>query len=149
MRTILAAIACVGLAAAVALVPSDIATGQDGLPGDSDAPGLDEADADAFFEEFMADIERDKADRKACANTRDTVSKEEQYDACTRLIENAPNENDLVGSYYVNRALAPKDLEGQCQDVSRGVAIIEGFQSNVFRGAFLAGAKRLKDAACR
>jgi len=145
LRTVIATL----LALCLFGVPLHYASAQDDMFGDSGELGMDDAEADAFFEEFMGEIERDKADRERCANTRDTVSKQEQYDACTRLIEDAPNENDLVGSYYINRALAPKGPAGQCLDVSRGIAIIEGFDSRAFRGDFLEAAKRLKDAACR
>lgn len=148
-RALIAAIACLGLALTTAFIPANDALAQDDMFGQSDDAGMDDADAGAFFEEFMGQVKRDDADRERCANTRDTVSKEEQYDACTRLIEDAPNENDLVGSYYVNRALAPKSPAGQCEDVSRGVAIIEGFKSTAFRGAFLEAAKSLKESACR
>lgn len=147
IKTKFAALALLGLA--IAWAPLDMARAPEAMAAESGAPGHDDADADAFFEEFMGQVKRDDADRDRCANTRDTVSKEEQYDACTRLIEDAHNENDLVGSYYVNRALAPKSPAGQCEDVTRGVAIIEGFKSTAFRGAYLEAAKSLKDSACR
>ena len=115
---------------------------------DAAAAEADDAEADAFFEEFMGSVARDKADRERCADTRDTVSKKEQYDACTRLIEDAPNENDLVGSYYVNRATAFDDHTAQCQDVTKGVTIIERSNSSVFGTDFLAAAKSLQKAAC-
>jgi hypothetical protein len=144
MRALIAAIAFLGLTVSPAF--TDTARAQDDFFDESE---MDDADADAFFEEFMGSVRRDEADRERCANTRDTVSKDEQYDACTRLIEDASNENDLVGTYYVNRALAPKSPTGQCEDVTRGVAIIEGSKSTVFSGAFLDAAKSLKDSACR
>jgi hypothetical protein len=144
MRELIAATAFLGLAVSPAF--TDTARAQDDFFDESE---MDDADADAFFEEFMGSVRRDDADRERCANTRGTVSKEEQYDACTRLIEDASNENDLAGTYYVNRALAPKSPTGQCEDVTRGVAIIEGSKSTVFSGAFLDAAKSLKDSACR
>ncbi|MDJ0512852.1 MAG: hypothetical protein QNJ62_05345 [Methyloceanibacter sp.] len=103
---------------------------------------------DDLWDSFMQDIERDKADRERCANLRDAVSKQEQYDACTRLIENAPNENDLVGTFYVNRATAHEDHTAQCQDVTKGIEIIERENPRIFGGGFLASAKRLQQAAC-
>jgi hypothetical protein len=144
IKPLIAALALFGLA--FAGMPLDSVRAQDDMFDESE---MDDAEADAFFEEFMGSVRRDEADRERCANTRDTVSKEEQYDACTRLIEDAPNENDLVGSYYVNRALAPKGPASQCLDVTRGVAIIEGSKSTVFSGAFLNAAKSLKESACR
>ena len=147
-RALIAAIALLGLTAASACVPMTTVLAQDDMFGDSDDLGMDDAEADAFFEEFMGSVARDKADRERCANTRDTVSKKEQYDACTRLIEDAPNENDLVGSYYVNRATALDDHTAQCQDVTKGVTIIERSNSSVFGTDFLAAAKSLQKAAC-
>jgi erythromycin esterase-like protein len=93
MRALIAATAFLGLTVSPAF--TDTASAQDDFFDESE---MDDADADAFFEEFMGSVRRDEADRERCANTRDTVSKDEQYDACTRLIEDASNENDLVGT---------------------------------------------------
>ena len=57
------------------------------------------------------------------------------------------NENDLVGTYCVNRATAPKDRASQCEDVSKGVAIIERSKSTVFGTDFLEAATHLKVGA--
>ena len=58
------------------------------------------------------------------------------------------HENDLVGTYDVNRTTAPKDRASQCEDVSKGVAIIERSKSTVFGTDFLQAAKNLKAVAC-
>lgn len=117
-----------------------------GLIGSVNA--AEDDDGDAFFQEFLGEIEKDEDDRERCANTRDEVSPTEQYEACTRLIEDAHLENDLVGTYYVNRATAPKDPESQCADVTKGVAIIEKSKSTIFGANYLQAAKRLKEVAC-
>jgi len=148
MRAILAAVAVLSVMATATVLPATGADAQETGFGENGGLGMDDADADAFFEEFMGSVERDKADRERCANTRDSVSKQEQYDACTRLIEDAPNENDLVGTYYVNRATAHDDHTAQCQDVTKGIEIIERENSRIFGADFLAAAKSLQKTSC-
>ncbi|MEM7399925.1 MAG: hypothetical protein AAF354_13450 [Pseudomonadota bacterium] len=136
MKTILTLAACLAAATTLALFPFETATAQDGATGDD------------VWESFMQDVERDKADRERCSNLSNAVSPQEQYDACTRLIEGAPNENDLVGTYYVNRATVHGNPTAQCKDVTKGVEIIERENPRIFGGGFLESAKRLQNAAC-
>jgi len=96
----------------------------------------------------MGEIEKDKEDQERCGGSGE-ISRAEQREACTRLIEDAPNENDLVGTYYVNRATTHEDATGQCKDVSKGIKIIEREKSNIYGKNFLEAARSLKEAACR
>ena len=104
-------------------------------------------DGDAAFEEFMGEIKTDKEDQRRCRGS-DDVSAAEQAAACTRLIEKAPNENDLVGEYYVDRAMARQTRAEQCEDVRKGIAIIERSKSTIYGGNFLEAARQLEQAAC-
>ena len=101
------------------------------------------------FEDFMEMLNQGKADRKLCLNLAGETDKKTQAAACTRLIEDAPRENDVVGTYYVARATATDDLESQCRDVRKGIAVIEKSKSTIYGKDYLDSARRLEDSACR
>lgn len=104
---------------------------------------------DYSFEDFMAEIEEDKKDQERCRNTVGDISAQEQVDACTRLIENAPYENDLVGEYYVDRATGQTDPAAQCADVRKVIQVLEDSNSTIYGESFLSAARSLEAAACR
>lgn len=114
--------------------------------GHAEDRSSDESD-DYSLQDFFDEIERDKEDQKRCRG-RNNVSSSEQHAACTRLIESAPVENDLVGEYYVDRAMAGEDAAAQCQDVRKGIAIIERSKSNIYGKDFLDAARRLEASIC-
>ncbi len=144
IRSLLAVIVVSGLTIAGCLAAPHLARAQDGMTED----GMAEDDDDYSFEDFMGEIEKDKADQERCGGSGE-ISRAEQQAACTRLIEDAPNENDLVGTYYVNRATTHEDAAGPCKDVSKGIEIIEREKSNIYGKGFLAAARNLEEAACR
>jgi len=140
VRVLLTIVVSFGLALGALLLAPNAARAQDDF--------LDmDMDGDAAFEAFMGEIEKDKEDQRRCRGASD-VAAAEQEAACTRLIENAPNENDLVGEYYVDRAMARQSRAEQCEDVRKGIAIIERTKSKIYGGNFLEAARRLEEAAC-
>jgi hypothetical protein len=133
-RSLLAVLVVSGLSFAGCLAASHPARAQD--------------DDGSSFDDFLAEIEKDKQDEKRCQGSGG-VSQADQRAACTRIIENAPYENDLVGTYYVHRATTYQDIDAQCADVTKGVEIIEREKSKIFGKSFLDAARRLQDSACR
>lgn len=93
LRSLLAVVAISSLTIAGCLSAPQLAHAQDAMEQD----GMEEDD-DYSFEDFLGEIEEDKEDQKRCEGNGD-VSRAAQREACTRLIEDAPYENDLVGTY--------------------------------------------------
>jgi len=100
-------------------------------------------DGDAAFDDFMAEIEAGKKDQSLCRNDEEDVAPEDQVSACTRLIEDAPYENDLVGTYYINRAMAGSDPDQSCADASKGVQVLEDSNSSISGEDYRDAARRL------
>ncbi len=118
--------------------------------GSLSVPHLAKAqDGSATFDDFMAEIEAGKKDQALCRNDEEDVAPEDQVSACTRLIEDAPYENDLVGTYYINRAMAGSDPDQSCADASKGVQVLQDSNSSIYGEDYLDAARRLEESLCR
>ena len=116
----------------------------------STAPDLARAQDDGYsFDDYLAEIEESKMDEARCRNDNNDTQPEQRIDACTRLIEDAHVENDLVGTYYVNRAAANTNSAQSCADVRKGIQVIEDSNSSIFGENYLSAARSLEDAVCR
>ncbi|ODA68252.1 hypothetical protein A7A08_00069 [Methyloligella halotolerans] len=115
----------------------------------SAAPDPARAQDDGYsFEDFMAEVEEGKKDQALCRDDEGGTSPQVRIDACTRLIEDAPYENDLVGTYYVNRAMAGGDPDQNCADVRKGIQVIEDSKSTIYGEDYLSAAGRLEESIC-
>ena len=139
IRSLLAVIVVLSFAMAACVTVADFGHAKDRSSDESD---------DYSFEDFLDEIEKDKEDQKRCRGN-DDASPSEQQEACTRLIEGAPVENDLVGEYYIDRAMTGEDATQRCQDVRKGISIIERSKSNIYGKPFLDAARRLEEAVCQ
>ncbi|MFD0987044.1 hypothetical protein [Methyloligella solikamskensis] len=118
--------------------------------GTSAAPDLVRAQDDGYsFEDFMAEIEEGKKDQALCRDDDGDTPPQERMDACTRLIEDAPVENDLVGTYYVNRAMADTNSPQSCADVRKGIQVVEDSNSSIYGEDYLSAARRLEEVICQ
>jgi len=70
-----------------------------------------------------ADLESDFA---ACMYGSGKLQNGEIVDACTRLIDGAQKENEVVGLFHAMRAMAGTDSERNCADAQRAAALVEG-----------------------
>jgi hypothetical protein len=138
-RSLLAGVVFSSLAIAGLMVAPDFGRAKDGASDQSD---------DYSFDDFMEEIKKDKEDQRRCRGTGGGVSKPEQQAACTRLIDKAPYENDLVGEYYIMRATTHEDAAAQCKDVSKGIELIENSKPRPSWKNLLDAAHGLKESAC-
>jgi hypothetical protein len=71
------------------------------------------------------------ADFVACTKGKGT--KKQIVQACTRLIDNAAKENEIVGYFYAFRAAANTDKKSNCKDAHKVIELIK--DPKVIKGA--------------
>lgn len=67
-----------------------------------------------------------EADYQACTQGSGKVSNRRIVQACTRLIDNAARENELVGFFHALRASANTDRSQNCQDAKVAKRLLKG-----------------------
>jgi hypothetical protein len=83
-----------------------------------------------------------QADYRDCTKGAGKVSNARIVSACSRLIDNATQKNELVGYFYALRASASADQEQSCRDAKIAGSLLKGadLQKQV---------RRLRAASCR
>jgi hypothetical protein len=66
-----------------------------------------------------------QADYATCAQGRGKVANNQIVAACTRLIENAAQENELVGYFHALRAIASTDRARNCNDARIALKLLK------------------------
>lgn len=80
-------------------------------------------------------------DYAACTQGQGKVSNETVVAACTRLIDNAAKENEMVGFFYAMRATANNDKKSNCADARKVLELTDD-------PTFVKGAKSLIELNC-
>jgi hypothetical protein len=80
-------------------------------------------------------------DFAVCTQGQGKVSNEAVVKACTRLIDNAAKENELVGFFYAMRATANDDKKLNCDDAHKVLELTTD-------PTFVKGAKTLIEVNC-
>jgi len=80
-------------------------------------------------------------DFAACTQGQGKVSNEAVVEACTRLIDNAAKENEMVGFFYAMRATANDDKKSNCHDAHKVLELTDD-------PTFVNGAKTLIKVNC-
>ena len=65
-----------------------------------------------------------QADYATCTAGDSSTQAEAMVEACSRLIENASQENELVGMFYALRASVNTDKSANCQDARKATSLI-------------------------
>ena len=66
-----------------------------------------------------------QADYATCAQGRGKVSNNRIVAACTRLIDNAAQKNELVGYFHALRAIASTDRARNCSDARMALQLLK------------------------
>jgi hypothetical protein len=82
-----------------------------------------------------------EADFATCTQGSGKVDNATVVTACTRLIDNAKTENELVGLFYAMRATANDDKAANCSDAHKVLSLTD--DPNVIEGA-----KKLVELNC-
>ncbi len=80
-------------------------------------------------------------DFTTCTQGQGKVSNESVVEACTRLIDNAAKENEMVGFFYAMRATANDDKASNCRDAHKVLELSND-------PTFVKGAKTLIEVNC-
>ena len=80
-------------------------------------------------------------DYPACTQGHGKVANKDIVAACTRLIDNAATENELVGFFYAMRATANDDKASNCHDAKKVLELTDD-------PTFVEGAKTLIKINC-
>lgn len=82
-----------------------------------------------------------EGDYQECIQGTGNTPKDQIVAACSRLIDNAATENEVVGYFYTSRALNNNDAAQNCSDARRAEELVE-------TGDMLSLIKELQDIFC-
>jgi hypothetical protein len=82
-----------------------------------------------------------EADFATCTQGAGQVDNGTVVAACTRLIDNAQTENELVGLFYAMRATANDDKSANCSDAHKVLSLTDD-------ASIIEGAKKLVELNC-
>lgn len=82
-----------------------------------------------------------KEDYATCTTGAGKVDNKAVVSACTRLIDNANTENEVIGFFYAMRAIANDDKASNCRDAKKVLKLTDD-------PTFVNGAKQIMKSNC-